>query len=252
MWIHSFRARPVVSAWCALAIAAAAGCSPDSSQAKARRRAGGSVERTSAVAIIAPAAAPYREDPVTAPVTLNGTVVAADSPARPLGDVVVWISDARSGKPLPVDRRFELDMHDRAFDPRVQAVVVGSTVNVHNDDNVPATARMVRVDTGDTLASVTLLDDGGVVPSDRIARQPGIVQLRLAGSPSADGYVAVFDHPYFAVTQRNGSFRIDSLPAGRHTLMAWQDGMSRPLVQQVDVAAGKEAKIEIRLPATGR
>ncbi len=252
MWIHNIRAHTVVSACCSLAIAVAAGCSPDSGQAKPRKRANGGVERTSVGAIITPAKTAYKVDAIASPASIVGTVEGGESPSRGAGDVVLWISDIHQGKPFPVDRRFELTTHDSAFEPRVQAVVVGSTVNVHNDDGTPEVTRMIRLDTGDTLTSITLLDDGGVVPTDRIARNPGIVQLRSATHPSSDGYVAVFDQPYFAVTQANGSFRIDSLPPGRYTLMAWQERMPRPVAQQVDVAAGKETKVTIKLPVTDR
>jgi hypothetical protein len=35
--------------------------------------------------------------------------------------------------------------------------------------------------------------------------------------------VAVFDHPYFAVSGVDGSFEIDRVPAGPYTLVAWQE-----------------------------
>jgi hypothetical protein len=33
----------------------------------------------------------------------------------------------------------------------------------------------------------------------------------------------VFDHPYFAVTSRDGSFSIDSIPPGTYTLYVWHE-----------------------------
>ena len=37
-------------------------------------------------------------------------------------------------------------------------------------------------------------------------------------------YVAVFDHPYFALTGPDGSFEIPRVPAGAEvTLMAWHE-----------------------------
>lgn len=35
------------------------------------------------------------------------------------------------------------------------------------------------------------------------------------------GYVRVFDHPYFAVTDENGAFEMPKAPAGKYRLMVW-------------------------------
>jgi hypothetical protein len=37
------------------------------------------------------------------------------------------------------------------------------------------------------------------------------------------GYVFLFDHPYFAVTHRDGKFELTGLPPGTYTLVAWQE-----------------------------
>jgi hypothetical protein len=37
------------------------------------------------------------------------------------------------------------------------------------------------------------------------------------------GYIRVFSHPYFAVTDAEGNFEIKDAPAGTWNLIAWQD-----------------------------
>src|SRR5688500_1034311 len=51
-----------------------------------------------------------------------------------IGEVVVWLSDIRTGKPLPAERRFELANTDCHFTPRVQAVFAPGTLNVASED----------------------------------------------------------------------------------------------------------------------
>ena len=38
------------------------------------------------------------------------------------------------------------------------------------------------------------------------------------------GYAAVFDHPYFAITDAAGKFEIPGVPPGTYTLVAWHEG----------------------------
>jgi hypothetical protein len=38
-----------------------------------------------------------------------------------------------------------------------------------------------------------------------------------------NAYISVFDHPFFAVTDDTGSFKIDSIPPGEYEVIAWQE-----------------------------
>src|SRR6266542_3184505 len=53
-------------------------------------------------------------------------------------------------------------------------------------------------------------------------------------------WMAVMPHPFFAVSQMNGSFTIPNLPPGTYTIVAWHEKYG-PKEQQVTVAA-KESK----------
>jgi hypothetical protein len=51
------------------------------------------------------------------------------------------------------------------------------------------------------------------------------------------GFVHVFEHPYFAVTDERGAFVIPHIPAGTYTLKAWHEDaglMSREITVSED------------------
>src|SRR6185436_8373000 len=52
-----------------------------------------------------------------------------------LGGAVVWLDDIRRGRPLPLERRIELESDKCRLTPRVQGAVVGSAVNVIGHDD---------------------------------------------------------------------------------------------------------------------
>ena len=57
--------------------------------------------------------------------------------------------------------------------------------------------------------------------------------------PWMSAYVQVFDHPYFAVTSKDGSYKIDNIPAGTYEVVAWQEKFKDKTVShQVTVSKG--------------
>ena len=183
-----------------------------------------------------------KDQPVCRP-NIEGAVTAN---ATGVSNVVVWIADAKTGKDLPADLRAELASEDCAISPRVQAMVVGTTVNVYNDDRLLHRLVFTR-SPRDTVTTMPFFNAGQVVPSERLTKTPGIVEVRCVQHAWTHGYIAVFDHPYFAVTQRDGSCKIDSLPAGTHKMMVWHEGMAKPLAQQIQVAANGTAKVDLSI-----
>jgi hypothetical protein len=224
--------------------------------------------------VIAPASSPYRVVAVTNGGSITGHVLTdgalpadtnAATPKDPsvcgaavadgslvhrgdsLGNVVVWIRDARQGRALPTERRLEI-VHDRCvITPRVLTAVVGSTVNVRNLD--PMVYRMTAERDGvrDTVTIFRMSDPGQVVPSERLARRAGLVKLDCDQNEWARGWIAVFDHPYYAITREDGSFRIDSLPPGRYHLEAWHERAVKPVEREIEVRAGEDAAVEVRI-----
>ena len=65
-------------------------------------------------------------------------------------------------------------------------------------------------------------------------------------------WVSVFDHPYFAVTDANGAFTIDSLAPGTYKMMVWHEGAQKPVEQQVQIAANGSAKVDVSIQVAAR
>jgi hypothetical protein len=163
-----------------------------------------------------------------------------------LGNVVVWLDAVRSGKPFPVDKRLELESDRCVLTPRVQAAVMGSAVNVIGHDDFRQHLRFLSA--GDTAARATVLlgKDEQVIPTELPAKSPGLVIVRDADHPWPRAYLAIFDHPYFAVTRPDGSFVIDGVPPGKYTLVAWHERTGKT-EQSVSVTANAAAKVALSL-----
>jgi Polysaccharide lyase family 4, domain II len=167
-----------------------------------------------------------------------------------LGNTVVWIANVGSGKSMPADKRVGLSSDECLVQPRLQATVVGAAVNVFNDDKVLHRLVFIRGGTNDTLTVMPFFNDGQVVASEKLTTTTGVVEVRCALHPWTRGYLVVFDHPYFAVTRKDGRFAIDSLPPGTYRTMAWHERMAQPMERTVTVDAGGEGKIDVEVSLT--
>lgn len=220
-------------------------------------------------AVIAPASKPYRVIPVPAGGALTGVVEFEGSPPaagviRPganqnvcgtsiaernvrlsgprVGGAIVWITDIRSGKAFPLERRFELNNTNCTFDPYVQAILTDGTLNVGNDDRLLHTNRFINVGTGELVGIAPFNDDGEVVPLD-VFKEPAQIEVVSDRHPWARAWIAVLDHPYYAQTAASGTFSIQGIPPGRYLVRAWHpvlgvadDSVTVPAGQQVSVA----------------
>jgi hypothetical protein len=260
---------------CALFVVAAAltGCSTDkkADAAQPAPRKEGSVDPRPIV-VETPSEA-YRAVSVTAGARLTGTVdftgsLPADSiinvppstqgcgqlttvrtverSGTKVGDAIVWLADIRSGKPLPMERRFELANEGCLLTPRVQAVFAPGTLNMASQDVAMHTNHIIDVATGELAGIAPFNDNGEVVPFDRLIKKPAQLEITCELHPWAKAWILVFDHPYFAVTERNGSFTIPDIPAGTYRVRAWHPKLGLK-EQTVTVADGGTATVSLAL-----
>jgi hypothetical protein len=262
-----------------LALVLISACQGDASGDGTRRAAAAPADSRTAVAkgdvLIASSATPYTVAPVAAPGSITGTVTLGKPldalPATETGDVsaicgpsipdgsvtmqgngltgvVVWLDGARSGKAPAIERRVELESDHCKLTPRVQAALKGSAVNIIGHDDFRQHLRFVVA--GDTTPRATILLGGGeqVIPTELPFVAPGMVAVRDAEHPWTRAYLAVFDHPYFAVTGNGGSFTIDGVPAGKYKLNAWHE-RTGVTVQDVDVTDNTATKVSVTLSA---
>lgn len=193
-------------------------------------------------------ATPTRDQNVCGTTVTVPTLTMQDST---LADVVVWLSDSRTGRPLPANRRFELVAQKCVFFPIVQAVAAGGTLNVRNDDAVIYRNHAVDTRTGETVTDLPFTDAGQVIPLDRQLAAPALLEVKSTSHPWMRAWVAAFDHPYFAVTGKGGKFAIDGVPQGTYTLKAWHPALgvtTHPVTIGAD-GAGVTIRFGERAPA---
>jgi hypothetical protein len=263
-----------------IVIAAAFGCSHDDTASAHPRDPAGSA--SDAVpprpSVITPSSQPYRVVALTATGTINGTVDFEGTPPaqvaiRPTSDqnicgnsiaqktvalsgtrvasAVVWLTDIRSGKAFPLERRSDLTNDNCTLDPYIQVMSTNGTLNVSNDDRTLHTNRFINVGTGQTEGIAPFNDDGEVVPVDKF-KEPAEIEVICEQHPWTHAWLAVLDLPYYAQTSATGTFTIDAIPPGRYRIRAWHPALGFA-DDSVTVTASQQANVTFRIrntPAT--
>ena len=167
-------------------------------------------------------------------------------PVRPAPDVrrgLVYLDTAPRGAfEEPEPGRASMDQRNETFVPRLLAVTTGSVVDFPNSDrtyhNVFSLSRAKRFDLG-RYAS-------GRSKSVRFDR-PGVVRVFCDIHSHMSAFVVVFNHPFFRVTDGEGRYRLDAVPAGTYTVVGWYEGEAR-VQRSVTVPAGGTVELDLEVP----
>ena len=137
--------------------------------------------------------------------------------------------------------RASMLQRDQRFVPHVLAVTTGTTVDFPNGDvfyhNVFSLSKIARFDLGRYPV--------GTSKPWRFDR-PGIVRVFCDIHSHMNAFILVFTHRFFAVTDTEGRFRIDNVPAGSYPVIAWNEGVSSD-PRTVTVPAGGAAEVDFTL-----
>jgi len=154
-----------------------------------------------------------------------------------LANVVIYVSDGLTSHNFqPPAQPAVLEQKGCQYTPHVLALQATQKLNVVNSDE---TTHNIHP-TPNTNREWNMTQPHGMPLEQSFAREEVAIPVKCNIHPWMKGYIAVFKHPYFAVTDKNGSFELKDLPPGTYTITAWQEKLG-PQSQKVTISAG-EAK----------
>jgi hypothetical protein len=193
-----------------------------------------------------PAAAAYEEVQVTDGGTIKGKVVYQGAPAtkkiiptkdsevcgamreeplivvgpdKGVQDTVVYLKDVQKGKAAGKPaKKPEINNLNCNFEPHVQAVPVGSIVIVNSDP--------VMHNTHGFLGKQTVFNQALPTKGMRMEKpikKAGMMRVECDTHGWMLAWIYAAEHPYYAVTKKDGTFSIPDVPPGSYTLVAWQE-----------------------------
>jgi len=141
-----------------------------------------------------------------------------------------WLAPVKAGEKLPIhpdlakvkDEKVEMDQPCCQFEPHAVAIRQGQTIVFKNSATINHNVNW---------------SGGALNPGNNISLPPGksleVNDLKASRIPVTvacnihgwmKGWIRVYDHPYYAVTNADGEFEIKQAPAGKYRLVVWHEG----------------------------
>ena len=165
--------------------------------------------------------------------TISGQVSGISGPS------VVYV-DAISGKTFPAPAEHPvIDQKGLVYQPHVTAVLVGTTVDFLNSDSVAHNVFWSSIGGNKKLGHNLGTWPKGEKKSFKFDA-PGAVPILCNVHPEMSAYLVVVPTPYFATSDQAGNYKIENVPDGSYTVIAWHEGaknQSKPVSVSGDTKA---------------
>jgi hypothetical protein len=173
-------------------------------------------------------------------------VVGADAG---LANVFVYLKEGPAGKTYaPPEKMPVLNQENCFYEPYVMGVMVDQKFQIKNSDplmhNVHATPKAEGNKEFNVGQPVQ-----GMVTEKSFPKPEVLVRMKCDVHPWMFAYIGVLPHHYFAVTDKDGKFKLPAdLPAGKYTLVAYHLKAGE-VTQEITVADGDKKEVNFTLEA---
>ncbi len=157
-----------------------------------------------------------------------------------LQNVVVYVSEGLGDRTFDVPTESAvLQQKGCVYEPHVLALRANQKLQVLNGDSCmhnihPSPANNREWNKAQTPGSTL---------EATFAREEVGIPLKCNVHPWMRSYLAVFKHPYFAVTGKDGSFDLSNLPPGTYTISAWQEKLGT-VSQKITVGSNETKTLQ--------
>jgi hypothetical protein len=188
---------------------------------------------------------------VCAAQTIPNYTLSVDEASKGIADVFVWVRRPSKVNPELASVPQEplvIDQKNCQFLPHTMVVRCNQQVIATSHDPIPHNIHGYNIfNPGFNFTTAANDTKGQKVPIDKAnaKAEPLPIGVKCDIHPHMEAYWLVIDHPYGAITDKEGKFTIKGLPAGKNQLTIWHS-TSGYLVKalDVDVKPGQSTTID--------
>jgi len=156
-----------------------------------------------------------------------------------LQNVIVFVSEGLGDQKFdPPSQPAVVEQKGCMYLPHVMAVRANQTLQLVNNDPTSHNIHPVPANNREWNKA----EPPGTKVEDSFAREEVAIPVKCNVHPWMRGYIAVFKHPFFSVTGKDGSFDLSNLPPGTYTIKAWHEKLGTS-TQTVTIGANETKEI---------
>ena len=153
-------------------------------------------------------------------------------------DFVVFIEGKPEKAPRPPEKPLEvITQRDAVFRPRVTPIVVGTTVQWPNRDDIYHNVFSMSEPNSFDLG---LYKDPEV--KEWTFKSAGRVDVFCSIHTKMSCVILVLENPWFAATDKRGRYKIENVPPGKYRLKAWHERMP---TQTREIIVPEKGEVEV-------
>jgi len=152
---------------------------------------------------------------------------------------VVYITGFKTEAPAEI---VDIKQDDKRFVPDLLPVVAGQQVRFPNQDKIYHNVFSISPRAQFDLGQYKNVDPPKIVTFGDY----GVVTVFCNIHPKMIAYVVVLENSAFALTDKEGGFRINDLPPGTYTINAWRPKAKR-VSQQIIIQPGQNAEVHMEV-----
>lgn len=167
-------------------------------------------------------------------------------PKGELADTVVYlegVSGKSTGASAP---SVVLDQKGCEYVPQIIAVQTGQKIVVKNSDPVLHNVHDLPTVAGNEEFNKAQMP-GAADLSFSFAKPEMFLKFKCDVHTWMFAWVSVFDHPYYAISGKDGTFKIANVPPGKYTIKASHRKAGDAAAQEIEVKEGAPAKADFTL-----
>lgn len=140
-----------------------------------------------------------------------------------MAEAIVYLKNVNYSGDVPSDP-VVLDQKGCIYEPHVLGMIAGQGLLIKNSDaTLHNIHSMPKVNKEFNFAMPKVVKEK---MANFLKSEPVPFYIKCDVHPWMKSWMLVSDHPYFAVTDTNGNFSIDGIPAGTYEVVCWQEKFS--------------------------
>jgi hypothetical protein len=160
-----------------------------------------------------------------------------------LNDVVVYLSKVKKGKAwLKEEKNTTINQKGCEFLPFFTVMANKGILTAINSDSVAHNIHAYAIIGKAKKTKINIsqpTQDSKVTKKIKLKKRSHGMKVECDQHDFMHSFVFVAKNPYYAVVSKDGTFKIDNIPAGRYKLKTWHGYLKNPKFTRITIQAGK-------------